>query len=126
MADVHQRAPEPGVLSLTRRRAGGAMVIEAMGEVDLATAPDLAAEVCEALEQRETSLCLVDLTKVTFLASAGLTALTQATRHAGRLGEPLRLVVDSNRPVIRPIELTGLDQIFALYHSVDDALAAGT
>lgn len=126
VADLHRRAPEPGALLLTRRRAGSAIVIEVAGEVDMGTAPALTAEVCEALEQQETGPCLVDLTRVTFLASAGLTALTQATGHARRLQEPLRLVVDSNRPVIRPIELTGLDQVLALYHSVDEALAAGS
>lgn len=126
MAELHQQALEPGALRITRRRRpGGAMLLEAAGEIDLGTAPNLVDEVREALEQSETTLCVLDLTAVTFLASAGLAALTEAARYAGRLREPLRLVVDSNRPVIRPIELTGLDQILALYHSVDEALAAG-
>jgi anti-sigma B factor antagonist len=126
MAELHQQALEPGALRITSRRLPeGVALIEAAGEVDLGTAPGLADEVCEALEQSETTLCVLDLTAVTFLASAGLAALTQAARHAGRLHEPLRVVVDSNRPVIRPIELTGLDRILALYHSVDEALAVG-
>lgn len=125
MAELHQHALEPGTLRITRRRLpDGVALVEVAGEVDLATAPELADEVCEALEQSETTLCVLDLTAVTFLASAGLAALTEAARQAGRLREPLRIVVDSNRPVIRPIEITGLDRILALYHSVEEALAA--
>ena len=36
--------------------------------------------------------------------------------------QPLRLVVDSNRPVVRPIELAGYDAFLALYHDVEDAV----
>jgi anti-anti-sigma regulatory factor len=66
--------------------------------------------------------CILDLTAVTFLGSAGLTALVEATRHSAA---PLRIVVDSNRPVIRPIEVTGLDDVLRLYHSVDEAVKTG-
>ncbi len=64
------------------------------------------------------------LTDVDFLNSAGLTALLDATWHADARPEPLRIVVDANRPVIRPIEVTGLDDVLALYHSVEEALNA--
>ncbi len=33
-----------------------------------------------------------------------------------------RLVVDDTRAVIRPIQLSGLEDVLALYYSVDDAL----
>jgi anti-sigma B factor antagonist len=41
-------------------------------------------------------------------------------RHRGV--DSLRIVVDNTRPVIRPIQLTGLDQVLSLYYSVADAL----
>jgi anti-sigma B factor antagonist len=44
----------------------------------------------------------------------------QAVHHQGV--RPLRIVVDSTRPVIRPIEIVGLDGVLALYHDVDAAL----
>ena len=34
----------------------------------------------------------------------------------------LRVVVDHTRPVIRPIEMTGLDDLLALYTTLDLAL----
>ena len=46
----------------------------------------------------------------------------EAVTHRGY--QPLRVVVDENRPVVRPIEIVGLDNVLALYHSVGDALAA--
>jgi anti-sigma B factor antagonist len=32
------------------------------------------------------------------------------------------VVVDHSRPVIRPIEIVGLDNVLALYHEVEEAL----
>jgi len=71
-------------------------------------------------------MLVLDLTQVRFLGSAGLRTLldsaAEAVTHRGH--EPLRVVVDENRPVVRPIEIVGLDNVLALYHSVSDALAA--
>jgi anti-sigma B factor antagonist len=38
--------------------------------------------------------------------------------------EPLWIVVGANRPVIRPIQITGLDHVLALFHTVEEALTA--
>ena len=38
---------------------------------------------------------------------------------------PLRVVVDHDRPVVRPIRLSGLDAVPALFDSVEDALDGG-
>jgi anti-sigma B factor antagonist len=51
-----------------------------------------------------------------------LQALVDVTQAAQRRREPLRIVVDHNRPVIRPIEVTGLDEVLALFDTVEDAL----
>ena len=69
---------------------------------------------------------MLDLTAVTFLDCAGLTALLDATIHAEDQHRSLRIVVDSNRPVIRPIHLTGLDKTLALFLTVDEALRTDT
>jgi anti-sigma B factor antagonist len=36
----------------------------------------------------------------------------------------LRVVVDPNRPVIRPIRTMGLDEVLSLFRTVDEAVAA--
>ena len=70
----------------------------------------------------DTITLMLDRTGVTFLGSPGLAALVDATGAARRLREPLRIVVDHTRPVIRPIELTGLDNLLAVYTTLDQAL----
>ncbi|MCO1574562.1 STAS domain-containing protein [Crossiella sp. SN42] len=103
----------------------GTVVISVVGDVDTDTAPALQAAAASAIDDTTGEDCVLDLTEVSFLNSAGLTALVEATAHAEARREPLRIVVDSNRPVIRPIELTGLDELLRLYHTVEEALAAG-
>jgi anti-sigma B factor antagonist len=112
-------APE---LTITTREVGGAAVIEVHGEIDLVTAPDLLAALSDGLARAGRRPCVLDLSVVTYLGSPGLTALLDATELARSHQQPLPIVVDANRPVIRPITVTGLDQLLALYHTVEEAL----
>ncbi|HEV2780008.1 MAG TPA: STAS domain-containing protein [Actinophytocola sp.] len=107
-----------------RRVVGGVLVIAAIGEVDMDTAPTLGAAIIACIDEADGEPCILDLTAVTFLDSPGLTMLLDATNHAHAVREPLRIVVDANRPVIRPIEVTGLDDELALYHTISEALNA--
>jgi len=115
----------PG-LAVVRRIIDGTLVLAAYGEVDPDTAPALASAITTCVDQVGEGCCVLDLTEVSFLDSAGLTALLQATVYAEARRQRLPIVVDSNRPVIRPIEVTGLDDALALYHTVDEALNAIT
>lgn len=99
-------------------------MITAEGDVDMRTAPTLQNAVTATVDQVAPGPYVLDLTNVTFLGSAGLTALVAVHRHVESRGDVLRIVVDANRPVIRPIELTGLDTALNLYHTVDEALRA--
>jgi anti-sigma B factor antagonist len=100
-----------------------AVVLAVSGAVDILTAPRLRAAVAVALEHPDRPV-IVDLTEVQFLGSPGLRVLAESAEQASTKPgfQPLRLVVDGNRPVLRPIELTGYDAILALYHDVDDAV----
>ncbi|MGW5051466.1 anti-sigma factor antagonist [Actinokineospora sp. NPDC004072] len=115
----------PAAVDIVHRDVDGILVVEVTGEIDLESAPAVHAAVLAAIDHTAGEPCILDLTAVTFLSSAGLTALLDATTHAEKRREPLRIVVDSNRPVIRPIEITGLDGVLKLYHTVDEALNAG-
>lgn len=100
-----------------------ALVVTVSGEIDVLTVDRLRAAVAAGFDQLPDRAALViDLTDVTFLGSAGLQALVEATRAARRRREPLSIVVDHARPVIRPIELAGLDDVLALFHTLDQAL----
>ena len=76
----------------------------------------------EALRAADGRPVVVDLTAVTFLGSHGLAALAEAASKAEQRREPLRVVVDETLAVIRPLQITGLDEVLALYYSVGDAL----
>ncbi|WP_379628915.1 STAS domain-containing protein [Pseudonocardia sp. GCM10023141] len=109
-------------------RAGrAALVVTVTGDIDLSTVQRFRTAVAEGLDRVDDETpdgapLIIDLTEVTFLGSAGLHALVEVTRAAQRRREPLRIVVDHARPVIRPIEMTGLDDLLALHHTLDDAL----
>jgi anti-sigma B factor antagonist len=100
-----------------------ALVVTVAGEIDLLTVDRLRAAVSDGFDELpEGAILVIDLTDVTFLGSPGLQALVDATRVARRRYEPLCIVVDHTRPVVRPIEVTGLDDVLALFHTVDEAL----
>lgn len=100
---------------------GGIAVVTVGGDVDLATVPDFQAAITEALAKEPTAL-VVDLSAVDFLASAGLQTLV-ATHES--VSKTARFAVVANGPATsRPIQLTGLDQIFALYPTLAEALGA--
>ncbi len=125
VSELPEADPAPGGLGIVHHEVDGMLVIAVTGEVDLETAPALHEAVTAGIDRTRGMPCVLDLTTVTFLGSAGLTALVDATGRAEARREPLRIVVDSNRPVIRPIQVTGLDDVLRLYHTVDEAVGAG-
>jgi anti-sigma B factor antagonist len=104
-----------------------AVVVTVTGEIDHSNAEQLEGAVDAALERaglpEEAGVVALDLCGVTFLGSAGLSALISASRQAKGSGKPLRIVVDEHRPVIRPIQLAGLQDLLALCYNVAAALA---
>ena len=111
-------------MSVDRDRRRGAVVVTVSGEVDALTAPTLRAQLDSALAEAGDGPVVVDLTDVSFLASRGLATLVDAHRDASAR-TPLRVVVDHTRPVIRPLQLSGLDGVLALFSDVEEALEGG-
>lgn len=99
----------------------GIAVLAVDGDVDLVTAPTLEEVIATVVADRPTAL-VIDLSAVQFLASAGLKLLA-ATREKIR-GSSRFAVVAHGPATRRPIHLTGLDEMFAVYSTVDDALTA--
>jgi anti-sigma B factor antagonist len=123
MADQLSDEPEAEqLLRIEARHESAAIVVCADGEVDVLTVGRLRAAVNEALREAAGRPVVVDLTAVTFLGSHGLAALVEAASQAERRSEPLRVVVDETRAVTRPLQITGLDEVLALYYSVEEAL----
>jgi anti-sigma B factor antagonist len=106
------------VLRVGNDVVGGVVVVSVYDVVDAATAPELGAAIDKALDGAPAGLVL-DLTGVTFLASAGMTTLMKAKERAGERG--FAVVADSPA-TSRPLRLLGLDSELALCATVDEAL----
>lgn len=112
--------PDPDLRTSLSRPHSDAVVLDVDGEVDTLTAPVLEASLAELLGTGGRRL-VVDLTGVTFLASSGLATLIRAAQRAADLELRLHLVTDS-RTVRRPLEITGVDQLFDLHTGLTTAL----
>jgi anti-sigma B factor antagonist len=107
------------LLRLLVEELGGLVVLRAEGEIDTSTADNLTQAVDAALEPGGVRLA-VDLSQVTFVDSAGASALLAAHRSAiargGRLG-----VVSPSGQVLRLLRLLGLDGALRLFDDVPTA-----
>ena len=92
------------------------------GEVDLATAPTLTGELDAVMRDSEGAF-VVDLCDVSFLDSSGVSVLLRARAVLGREERDL-VVVCPPGPVRRILELTGIDDLFAMFDSRDGAAAS--
>ena len=108
----------------------GVTVLAVGGEIDMATAPQFEKAIDDVLAEHPQTL-LIDLTEVTLLASVGLRLLATANKRfvlataSKRFRESGGFAVVAAAPAtIRPIELTDLNEVFDLYLSLDDAVAA--
>jgi anti-sigma B factor antagonist len=85
----------------------GRVVVAVAGEVDLATAPQLA-ECLLGITDRDVA---VDLSAVSFLDSSGVSALVAGNKALTATGHSLRTFGEQDN-VRRVLEITGLDKVF--------------
>jgi anti-sigma B factor antagonist len=112
----------PDVLRVRHTLIGEATVVHVVGEIDAIMAPTLEREVRRACAQAGPgTLVVLDLSKVNFLASAGLAVLASAQRSCRAQGRPSR-VVAPHRDVLRPLALEGLDEMLDIVPSLAHAL----
>jgi anti-sigma B factor antagonist len=100
---------------------GGVTVLAVGGDVDWDTSASLSSAVDDVVGQRPAAL-IVDLSEVTFICSVGLRILACTAESDSWSG---RFAVVADSPMTsRPIRLTKLDEIFAVYPTLPEALAA--
>jgi anti-anti-sigma factor len=102
----------------------GTVVLSLVGDVDMLTAPSLAEHVRSQLGSGQVRSLVFDLSGVTFLGSAGLAVLAEANTAATDTTATVR-VVASSRMVLRPLQVTGLDQVLTIVPDVDSAIGTG-
>ena len=114
--------------AITDRKAGrDAHVVAVRGEIDLFTVPEFKDRISEPIDAGRSTV-IVDLSATTFIDSSSLGALIGAHRRLKLRGGSLVVVCD-NDPIVKTFRITGLDGVFTLVRSLDDALdgdAVGT
>ena len=106
-------------LRVTVETRDPAVILEVAGEVDMVTATQLEQSIGSVLESRPPTL-VVDLSKVEFLASAGMNVLLSTREVAG---EATRFrVVATGNATLRPLRIAGLTEYIAVFESLDAAL----
>ena len=99
------------------------LVVGVVGEVDMATAPELAQAVDAEVLNESVRRVVVDLTDVTFLDSSALNALVQGQRELTERKIVFRVVSPADQNVRRIFEIAQLAVPLGVVDSLDDALA---
>jgi anti-sigma B factor antagonist len=101
-----------------------ASLLELEGQVDLYSAPAFKERMLGAIERGKTHL-VVDLTKVDFMDSTGLSVLVGSWKRV-RPAEGSVTIVSERDEIRRLFELVGLERAFAILSSRDEAIELAT
>src|SRR5919197_929811 len=97
-------------------------IVAVVGEVDLFTAPRLKAAINDAMEDGHIRI-VVDLSETTFLDSTGIGILIGTFKRLRSRDGRLTLV-NTHPHIAKTFDLTGLDQLFTICRTREEALAA--
>jgi anti-sigma B factor antagonist len=109
-------------LELSTSRDGEVCVVRVAGEVDVYTSPSLKVALTDAMGDG-CRIVIADLGGVPFIDSSGLGVLVGALRRAREAGGEMRLVSERDA-VVKILRITGLDRVFPLYATLDEARGA--
>lgn len=106
--------------SVSQQTVGDIPVVAVRGEIDVYSAPQLKDSLAALLDTGSRAV-VVDLTEVGFLDSTGLGALVATRTTATDAGGRLPIVCDRDR-ILKLFRITGLDGVFEIYGTVDEAV----
>jgi anti-anti-sigma factor len=111
-------------LEVTQDVHGDAVVLRVAGEIDSSTVVELADRLDSAFtaaSEDSSRLLVVDLSGVTYFGSAGLNSILDFYQRGRAAGVAVRVVANSAQ-VIRPMQVTKLDEVLRPYSTLDDAV----
>src|SRR6184192_1174069 len=106
----------------TEELADHAYLVALTGEVDLYTAPEFKKELLDLIAQGAKQV-IVDFSETTFIDSTTLGVLVGGVKRL-RTNEGQLSLVCSDRNITKIFEITGLDRVFTIHGTRDEALAA--
>lgn len=106
-------------LDIRSERSENYCLMSLSGEVDVYTAPVLKEKLIEQIESGCVNI-LVDLDSVGFIDSSGLGVLVGGLRRAKERSGAIRLVCTRDS-ILKIFRITGLDKVFPVFESVDEA-----
>jgi anti-sigma B factor antagonist len=105
----------------TEHVADDTYVISLAGEVDLYTAPEFKQQLLEVIGQGGKEV-IVDFSDTTFIDSTTLGVLVGGVKRL-RTNDGQLALVCSDRNITKIFEITGLDRVFTIYPSREEAVA---
>jgi anti-sigma B factor antagonist len=102
------------------RKVGATAIVAVVGELDLASGPELEAEL-ERITGAVTKLLVVDLSQLDFMDSTGLSILVRTHQRLTGEGSEMSLVKGSPQ-VQRLLELTGVAQRLRLVDQPEELI----
>lgn len=111
------------LLRVSVETRGSAVIVAAVGELDLMTVPALSQALAEAWEASPGRLVL-DIGAVTFLASVGMTVLAEHHQRGQQQDVPF-IVVTDDRATLRTLQLTGMTDLLTIAPDLAAALDRG-
>src|SRR5262245_34522073 len=118
-ATCMSRSAEERKVLVRTTESGTRSILAVEGEVDAHTAPQLKGAIAATIDRGTTEL-IVDLDQVTFMDSTGLGVLVGGLKRLREAGGELRIVC-TRRPILRILEITGLDKVIPLYSALAEA-----
>jgi anti-sigma B factor antagonist len=106
-------------LDIQTQKNGALCTVVLEGEVDVYTAPKLKEELVELIHDGCTHV-VIDLDQVGFIDSSGLGVLVSALRRS-REKDGAVSIVCSRDAVLKIFRITGLDKVFPIYASAEEA-----
>ena len=107
-------------LVISTENAGASCTIALDGEVDVYTSPRLRQTLTEVIDAGCVNV-VVDLQNLGFIDSSGLGVLVSGLRKVKENGGTLRLVCTKDS-ILKIFRITGLDKVFPLFPTVEEAL----
>lgn len=103
--------------------ADGTRILTVAGELDVATAPFLGQRIRRPLFWDGVRCVVVDLSRLDFLDSSGVSALLLSHSHARALDRQLRFVCPVG-PALRRLHIYGLEETLKVFPTFDEAVAS--